>query len=86
MDTPFIIWTPLSVHSVQKAPASLLTFVTFVAWQGRRNQQHSDIEDIAELLGVSHFTATLLLRSVAWSKEDLLSRYMDDPDKVRGGL
>jgi len=50
--------------------------------EGRRNQQHSDVEEVAELIGVNQFTATLLLRSVAWNKEDLLSRYMDDPEKV----
>ena len=50
--------------------------------QGRRNQHNADVEEVAELIGVNQFTATLLLRSVAWNKEDLLSRYMDDPEKV----
>mmetsp|Transcript_17885 Transcript_17885/g.30055 ORF Transcript_17885/g.30055 Transcript_17885/m.30055 type:complete len:586 (+) Transcript_17885:274-2031(+) len=50
--------------------------------KGRRDLQQGDIEEVADLIGVNHSTATLLLRSVAWNKEDLLSQYMDDPEKV----
>lgn len=56
--------------------------IVFVV-QGLRAQQHRDQEEVSGLLGVDVSTALLLLRSARWNKEDLLSKYMEDPEAVR---
>ena len=53
--------------------------------QARRVRQQEEVREVAELLGVDESGASLLLRSAAWNKEALLSSYMDDAEKVRGG-
>mmetsp|Transcript_10394 Transcript_10394/g.12172 ORF Transcript_10394/g.12172 Transcript_10394/m.12172 type:complete len:583 (-) Transcript_10394:534-2282(-) len=50
--------------------------------ESRRKTQEADVIEISELLGVDKSSALLLLRSIAWNKEDLLSRYMDNAEKV----
>jgi len=50
--------------------------------EGLRAQQHRDQEEVTGLLGVDESTALLLLRSARWNKEDLLSKYMEDPEAV----
>ena len=39
--------------------------------------------EVCSLLGTSAGEASLLLRWRKWDKDDLLSRYMEDPDKAR---
>jgi ariadne-1 len=50
--------------------------------QARAAAQEATVAEVASLLGVSAGSATLLLRSFRWNQEDLLTRYMEDPEAV----
>lgn len=50
--------------------------------QGRAAAQEAEVAEVAGLLGVPLGAAGLLLRSARWNKEDLLTRFMEDADKV----
>eukprot|EP00898_Chlorokybus_atmophyticus_P002061 jgi/Chlat1/2856/Chrsp194S03011 len=50
--------------------------------EGRRQQQAALVTEVHEMLGVSDAAALLLLRKYKWNKEDLISRYLDDPETV----
>ena len=54
-----------------------------LAAQARAAAQEASVAEVASLLGVPTGTASLLLRSARWNQEDLLTRYMEDPEKVR---
>eukprot|EP00854_Cymbomonas_tetramitiformis_P009463 gene9463-11214_t len=45
-------------------------------------RQEEDAEEISEDFGVDAASATLLLRSVGWDKEQLVSQYYEDPRQV----
>ena len=51
--------------------------------QGRADAQEAAVRDVSGLLGVTPGSASLLLRRFKWNKEDMLSRYMEDPQQVR---
>jgi len=50
--------------------------------QGRAAAQEAEVAEVAGLLGVSHGAAGLLLRSARWNTEDLLTKFMEDAEKV----
>jgi ariadne-1 len=51
--------------------------------QARAAAQEASVAEVASLLGVATGAAALLLRAFKWNREDLLTRYMEDPDKAR---
>lgn len=50
--------------------------------QGRADAQAAAVRDVSGLLGVTPGSASLLLRRFRWNQEDLLSRYVEDPQRV----
>ena len=65
--------------------AQLLTHATTHSCthpQGRAIAQQKAVDETAALLGVTPGSSALLLRAHRWNKEDMISRYMEDPDAV----
>ena len=56
--------------------------LTPAAPQSRAAAQEAEVAEVSGLLGVSHGAAGLLLRWARWDKSDLLTRFMEDAEKV----
>jgi len=56
--------------------------IRMMAAEDLRPEMDRRVKDVTEVLGVSTAAAAVLMREHNWSKEDLLERYMNDPDKV----